>query len=955
MENALAPAFLSLVAEDLIARQGTDLSDTIVVFPSIRAGLFFNRYLYGQAKKPLWAPRYQSLDSIFESVSVLRKGDNLQLIGELYSIYKEVFNAHSSLPTSETLDEFFFFGEILLNDFDDVDKNLVNARSLFSNLQDLDQLRDDFSHLSEDQIRTLITYFKQAFLGESSLKTAFWNIWNILGEVYTSFKAKLSAKGLAYPGMLMRSVIESETAAFPGTRYVFVGFNVLSECEKKLFTRLKDKSLFYWDYDSYYLKTEAGRFLADNIRRWGSALDNSHFHAFTAAPKNITLLASPSESGQSAVIPSWIDSLHKPPFFTQPDSAIVLCNEKLLPAVMHAIPPEKTGNVNITMGFPMTQTPVCSFLQTLAELQTYGYTAANRSFRYQSVLPVLRHPYTQLIFPEAINVERKIVNEHIFSPTIEILQDKRLFSPAGDVRKLAAYLLEIVQQLGIYFGQKSALEDSYNDLAVESVFRAYQVLNRLHDLVVTENWKLEKSTFLRLLRKLLSTVTIPFHGEPVKGLQVMGVLETRSLDFNNVLMLSVNEGIMPGSTNENTFIPQFLRVHFGLSTIDHQDSLYAYYFYRLLQRAENITLVYNTDATQTGKAEISRFLLQLLVDPALKGQIRRFSLQTSIKPWKPEAISIEKDPTLLQKLRQQYDCNINPEANRLSPTALNTYINCSFKFYQQYIEGLKTPEELSDELDSSVFGLIFHRAAEYLYKAIGGIPEEQRTFPAFVVLKEALSAYLQAPHRMEQLVTRAFEKEYFKGKPTDPKQFNGQQLINYKVICRLLTRLIEFDRQRAPFTIHGLEHSVSSFYTVDSMDNQPPLCLKIGGIIDRLEEKDRRLYIVDYKTSGKAKNYKSLEDLFLQKNNRAAHIFQTFVYASVFLQQEHTGSPVIPSLFYLQEAGKENYSPVILYDKIPVEDFETLRPEFEVLLKQKLAELFDPAVSFRQTEIVSTC
>jgi hypothetical protein len=298
----------------------------------------------------------------------------------------------------------------------------------------------------------------------------------------------------------------------------------------------------------------------------------------------------------------------------------------------------------------------------------------------------------------------------------------------------------------------------------------------------------------------------------------------------------------------------------------------------------------------------------------------------------------------------QYNSNLNPEATRLSPTALNTFINCSFKFYQQYIEGLKSREELSDELDNSVFGSIFHRAAEYLYKEIGHIPKEAKNFTPFTVYKEHFVPYLQTPHRIEKIVNRAFGREYFRGKPVELKDFNGKQLINYKIICHIVKRLIEFDSRRTPFTLHGLEYPVSSGFMLGN-----GVKLKIGGIIDRLEEKDGCFYISDYKTGGKGKTYKTLEDLFIAKDNRASHIFQTFVYASALLQKENFDLPIIPALVYMQEAGKEDYSPVIQYNKVPISDFKELNPEFESLLKQTIDELFNPSVPFQQTEITGIC
>jgi hypothetical protein len=970
MNNSFAEPFLSLVAGDLINRFGTDLSDVTVVFPGIRAGLFFNTYLYRQAQSSLWAPQYRSIESLFAGASSLQEGDSIQLVAELYKTYLQVYNAHHSIPSAETLDEFFFFGEIVLNDFDDVDKNLVNAQSLFSNLQDLDVLRDDFSHLSPEQIEALSRYFKQVFgssaAGESPLKTAFWNIWSILGEVYSAFKASLKDKNLAYPGMLMRSVVEEiaakeegEPALFPAKQYAFVGFNVLSKCEEQLFKQLKHKASFYWDYDAYYLPTEAGRFIQQNIRKFGSALDAGLFDTFRHTDKEITFLASPSESGQSAMIPSWIDSLQKEPSFTQPDSAIVLCNEAILPVVMHAVPPEKVENVNITMGFPITQTAVSSFLQVLAEMQTKAYRSSDKSFWYKQVLPVLRHPYTSVIFPEAGEVEKELVKNNTFSPKPEQLRDTLLFTYTPDTLSLAKYLLEIIQKLGRCY--EEAVTDTYTGLYQESIFRAYQVVNRLYGLISTGNLPLEKPTFLRLLRKLLSTVQIPFHGEPVKGLQIMGVLETRALDFKNLLLLNVNEGFMPGSTNENTFVPQFLRTHFGMSTMEHQDAIYAYYFYRLIQRAEKITLVYTTDKTQTGKAEMSRFLLQLLIDPQLNGRIRRYSLRSGIKPRQPEPVRIEKDAELLQLLKNQYDLTANPDAFRLSPTALNTYIDCSYKFYLEYVRGLRNKEEMADELDNSVFGSIFHRAAEFLYQEIqgsgctvnGARPEFSDTVhrAPFTVYPEVFNEYFDYPHKIRNLVLRAFEAEYFKGRTVVEEDFNGEQLINFHVICKMLERLIRFDRQRAPFTIHGLEWKISSVFALEDRN----IRLKIGGIIDRLEEKDGKFYILDYKTGGKTKEYKSLENLFEQRNDRASHVFQTYVYASALLQEEGFDRPVVPALMYIQQAAKADYSPVILHNKEPIEDFRALNPDFKQLLLAKIDEIFHPDLPFQQTAMTKTC
>ena len=958
--------FLSLVAEDLIARFGNDLSRVAVIFPGRRARLFFNNYLCEYSDEPIWAPQYLAIDDLFRQASDLQIADNIKLICELYQTYIEVYNHHATSPSAETLDEFYFFGEILLNDFDEVDKNLVNARSLFGNLQDLDQLRDDFSHLSESQITALMRYFKNTFHGESSLKTAFWSVWNILGEVYKTFKDKLQQSGIAYPGMLMRSVIENPTAPVIARHeaiehYVFVGFNVLNKCEEKLFRRLKDKASFYWDVDNYYLNAEqksfneAGRFIRKNIEKFGSALSLNQFDNFLSHKPEITIIASPSESGQSAYISPWLDSLKQPAQFESPDSAIVLCNEQILPVVMHSISPQKAENVNITMGFPITQSPVCSFLQVLTEMQVRGANESGKTFRYKYVLPVLRHPYTQTIFPDAKAVEKTLLDGNIFFPTLEVLKNPDIFTHTHTTPDLAKYLLTLIEQVGRSYEKQSEPDDIYSGLYQESIFRAYQIINRLVGLMDSGALQIDKTTFLRLMRKLFSSTSIPFHGEPVKGLQVMGVLETRTLDFKNLLLLSVNEGFMPGTNSDNTFIPQFLRKHFELNTIEHQDSIYAYYFYRLIQRAERVTFVYNTDKTQTGKAEISRFLLQLLVDSQLN--IKRYGLQSTIKPIQPQPIIIPKTPELLEKMRNQFDIHTNPEAQRLSPSALNIFIDCPLRFYWQYIEGLRAKDELSDELDVSVFGTIFHRSAELFYSEIGNIGDAKE-YPPFLVRKQHFDVYLENTFLIDKLVAKAFSEEYFKNKDVKQKDYNGEQLINFRVIRHMMKRLIEFDSRRTPFYVCALEKRFYADFDLPEAD----VTLKIGGIIDRLDEKDDTLQILDYKTGGSAKPFKEMSDLVTQKDTRASHIFQTFTYATVLiksspypLQRGTVAKPVVPSLLYMQDASKEDYSAIIQYEKEDISDFHRIYPLFEEVLIQKLSELFDKNIPFCQTSALTKC
>jgi hypothetical protein len=933
IDRHISAFFLNLVAEDLISRFGKNLSKIVVVFPSTRAKLFFNNYLYHHAKIPLWSPQYKTIESLFRESSSSQVCDDILLIIELYKTYVEVYNNHSKKKFEETLDDFFIFGETLLSDFDEIDKNYVNTKFLFGNLKNLNELQDDFSYLSKNQIQTLISHFK-AFQCNTLLQNNFCSIWNILSEVYSSFKSKLEKKNIAYLGMLMRNVIRDVKNLFNENHYVFVGFNVLNKCEEKLFDQLKEKSLFYWDYDKYYIETEAGKFVKQNINKYGSALQSNQFDVFLHPDKKITFLSSFSESGQLAVTPQWISSLQKKFSSIQPDSAIVLCNEAILPTLIQTISLNEIENINITMGFPIMQTEIISFLQILIEMQIYGYRPSDQSFKYEYVLPVLNHPYTSLIFPKANQVEKKIIENNIFYPTLTELQNKLFFTYVTETLGLIKYLLKIIRIVGDFFKN-----DPYSILHQESIFRSYLLMNRLYGLFLIENLNVSKVHFSRLLHKYFSKIKIPFNGDPVVGMQIMGVLETRTLDFNNLLIFNTNEGYMPGNKNENTFIPQFIRSQFGMSTFESHDAVYAYYFYRLLTRAKNITLVYTTNETKIGKAEMSRFLLQLLVDPRLKLNIKQYVLQTNIVTMRSQYITVDKDKFLLEKIKNKYDLNTNIRATALSSTALSCFVSCSYRFYLEYIQELKKENELVPKINSSVFGSIFHEAAKILYQQVCMQNIDY----------ESLNVYIKFPQRIENIVLKAFQKEFFKGRNIKKENYNGEQLINLHIICKLLECLIRFDQKHLPFTILGIEYNISGTIFIKKEN----ICVKINGIIDRLQrEKDGTHVIIDYKTGNNESSFKSLKELFDKKN---MHIFQVFIYAFIYSQLEKK-NPIIPALLCIRQiGGNVHYPHIITYNNTPVNDFNFFKFDFEKMLSNKISELFNSDIPFQQTKNIKAC
>lgn len=404
--------FLKQVAHDLYTKTNGDFAHLAVVFPNKRASLFFNEYLAQEADRPIWSPAYVSISELFRQSSSLQVGDPIKLVCDLYRVFRE------ATGSKETLDDFYFWGEMLISDFDDADKNLADTDALFSNLRDLNALADDYDFLEEGQKEAISQFFHNFSIHQvTELKQRFISLWNVLGEVYTHYKQLLREQGIAYEGMLYREVIDRlDVGTLPYQRYVFVGFNVLNKVEQELFHRLNEagKALFYWDYDNFYLEKtphEAGEFIRRNLRNFPSELPASAFNNLNR-PKEITYIESPTENGQARYLPQWIRTNLTE---DEKETAVVLCNESMLQPVLHSLP-ENVSHLNITMGFPLSQTPAYSFVNALMELHTAGYNPNNGRYRFDEVISVLRHPYTRQLSPEAGKLEKALTQDNRFYP-----------------------------------------------------------------------------------------------------------------------------------------------------------------------------------------------------------------------------------------------------------------------------------------------------------------------------------------------------------------------------------------------------------------------------------------------------------------------------------------------------------------------------------------------------------
>ena len=898
-------SFLEYVAEDIIQKYGTNLSRIAIVFPNKRASLFLNDALVRQSKRPIWSPAYITISDLFRQQSDLHVSDPIQSVCLLHQSFCAMTGS------TETLDKFYGWGQLLLSDFDDIDKNMADADHVLANLRDIHEL-DDLSYLTDEQ-REMLQRFFSNFTEEhpSALKERFLHLWSRMADIYHDFHQRLASQGLAYEGMLYRQVVESLNVgsgftavsdnAFPYDTYLFVGFNLLQKVEQRLFTILKKggKARFYWDFDHYYASTEAGQYITRYLKEYSNELDieRSDIYDNFRQSKDISFVSAPTEHIQARYVNTWLQDKNR--LTAGRHTAIVMCNEALLPTVIHSLSTQ-VGKVNVTIGYPLSQTPIASFIQLWFDIQMQGTTP-----RMMRILR--RHPYAKY--------------------TGEPMDTSSLFH-------LTSYIKSIAQKGKV---------DHHNDpLFQESLFRAYTLVNRLNELINEGVLNVTLNTLQRLVGQLIQQTSIPFHGEPAEGLQVMGVLETRNLDFDHVLLLSCGEGMMPRGVNDSSFIPHSIRHAYELTTVENKVGIYSYYFHRLLQRATDITILYNNSTDSGQRGEMSRFMLQLMVD--YPHPILHYSLtsgQQSVR-WQPQPIPKPHSSAFLH------------QRSYLSPTAINTWLRCPLRFFYHYVGGLQEPEIPDDELelDNRMFGNVFHRAADILYHRL----------PPYID-KAVLQHLLHNRQELERAVDGAFHLEI----PHLPQ--SGLYIIQREVIVQYMRQLVALDLRQAPFRILGLEIDVEKdfSFTPHPSDNKH---LKIGGRIDRLDLVDEgtaneRIRVVDYKTSASPlKPLPDVDAIFLPQNvhHHSDYYLQTLLYADIVRSQRPsvvrhlpTDIAISPALIFIQHASADNYDPTLCFGHTPIHDVASYSQRFNELLIQTITEILSPDVPFSPTSDLQSC
>ena len=945
--------FLQQIASLFYQQYGAEVSRLAFVFPNRRTGLFFQKYLSEVADKPLFSPTILTINDLFVQLSGKQTADRINMLFMLYDIYVR----HSG--STETFDEFLYWGEMLLNDFDDVDKYMADARMLFTNVTDLREIENDFSFLDAEQIAAIRTFWSSFYpKGDSPNQEEFLAVWKILYTLYNDLRDALAAEGRGYEGMIFREVVEqmeqNNCCDLPYTKVVFVGLNALSVAEERFLIQLQKRGIadFYWDYASDKVtdpNNKASYFVERNLKNFPSQYP---LPAEEKVDTEIEVIGIPSGIGQAKQVYTLLNELCKEDEMSPEEAlrtAIILPDEHLLIPVLNAIP-EQIRRINVTMGYPLAGTPVASLMEYILALQkNVRYVDRQPVFYFRDVLPILNHRYISSTCPEIVNALVKDIaeNNRIYISAADLGKTDLLsvlFLPVTDVNTFSDYLINVLQELNKVMHALSSGEEEEdatqrtNDLEQEFIFHYFTTVNRMKEIMQDAGIEMKIDTYFRLLKRVTDTITIPFRGEPLSGLQIMGVLETRALDFDRLIILSMNEGIFPLRKAANSFIPYNLRRGFGLPTYEHQDSVWAYHFYRLIYRANHVSLLYDTRSNSLQTGEVSRFVHQLHYhyEVPLQNKLVVYNVSSAKTP----ALQVKKTDEVMQRLNA-----FHKGGNRaISASAVNTYLDCPLKFYFSVVEGIQEEEEVSETIESNVFGSILHKVMEELYMPLCGK----------IVTADLLKAIKKDTPVLTGAIARAFAEIFFMSDVVRP--LTGQNFLIGEMIRKYVEKILERDSKLTPFRYIESERKINRLFTLG--DNRTEIQLK--GFIDRIDEVRDAVRIIDYKSGSGTSVFTSVESLFDKEDkDRAKAVMQVFMY-SWMLGAAPAGKTIQPGIYYMRTLFSDSFDASVSRriertKTEPVTDFSAYSEAFEGELRRCLDEIFGRETPFTQTTTEKAC
>ncbi len=974
--------FLKSVAALYLDREREAMMDYCFVFPNKRSGVFFRKYLLElSAGSPLILPAFSSIGELIGELSTLAEASRLDQLFTLYSEYAPLSGEMIDF------DRFMFWGEMILSDFNDVDRDLVDPDKLFVNLKRYREVNADY--LTEEQKDILSRYWGGEF--ETHRPGEFWThlhadsptlpeqrflkLWEVLAELYHRFTTALRRRGNGTQGMMAREAVERlrtiPSSALRYKRYIFVGFNVLSLSELRIFGNLMRRGVadFYWDTVSPIFDTggnRAARFMRRNILNFPSLYD---LPAEDAVTPSVSVTGVPSGIGQAKkageILDRWIDE----GVVTDPSDAIstavVLPDEGLFIPMIHSVPTRYTS-LNVTMGLPLRYTSFASFISSVVTLHLRSHRTDEgvSTFFHDDVKTLISHPLLRRIDTEGCDSLMRLITERrLFMVPVTAAAEAApglsfVLTPVDDPDNPEAVYSYFHTMLTTLRDTLAPLTDSGDEETPQRVvydveaFYIQTYLDALEELmgaIRRHSVSMRDSTFIQLLQRAVSGVSANLEGEPLAGLQVMGVLETRALDFDNIIILSMNERVFPRKHYTRSFIPDTLRRAYGMATADHQESIYAYYFYRLISRASNVALIYDARSSGGRSNEMSRYIAQMLY---LFPGIRITHTLDSFEIGMPaeSAITIEKTDDIMQRI----DSFRTPGGRTLSASSINDYINCPLSFYLKRICGLNLDEEVIDYMDAATYGSILHEVAERIYKNLRGDRPEVR------ITAEMLEHVINDRVGTDRLITQVVNQRFNRLPEGDLTPLSGEAKVLGKVMRHFIVMMMRQEMKFTPFDFIDGEHRIEGPFTLDN-----GLTINISQIIDRID----RVYppghygdptagyirIVDYKTGHDKTSFSGFDQLFdNSQTDRRKAILQLFFYCNAYARATRYEGQIQPMIYSMASISTKGLTS-LTYDRKEFTDYRTVNEEFMQRFTDAVSEIFDPAVPFTQAPSDHNC
>ncbi len=941
-------SFLKHIIKGIDPQELESLQNKVYVFPTKRACYYFREALQQHFDATFWAPQILSIEEFVATSLSSSVTDEINLLFELYEVYAATYPPHpeKSIDKEElpTFDRFYAWGQVLLKDFDEVDRYLVDADKLYTNLQQLSEL-EAINEEDEEVLHALNRF--QDMMGQppTNLMSNFAHQWNRVSKTYHAFKQRLTEQEMCYMGMLYRTLAENlktGSTTLPYQEVVFAGFNALTLAEEEIFNTLyqQGKARFFWDADQWYMQSdydEAGKFLRKYAQKWPASAQSVWIVTdMLNHKKELDFIGGVQSVGQAQIAGQLLNQL---PQEVLARTAIVLADEQLLFPVLYALP-EEVQRLNVTMGYPLKNglwyRLIQAYLNYQEQLKGRGEQVY---FQVESVWDLLGNSLIQTAINESANLLKRRLQrakskwQALSSLNLsEMPESLRLaLQPTNSIGEA----LSNVQQLLVTLYHRLRLQDDAIPVESELAYHSVKLLNQLSQRLSTFGVNLELKTVIRLMNESFSQARVPFSGEPIGGLQVMGFLETRALDFERLIILSANEGKLPQGIKHQSYIPFALRKAFKLPTFEEQDAIYSYHFKRLLQRSEKVSLVYNTEVAIDGSGEKSRLLWQLqqaFNHPIAESLYQMPLQQTDINP----TLRVPKTPELSNMMHEIF-LGENPKP--LSATAVRHYLDCSLRFYFRYVLKLPERETWTDELDARDFGNIVHNALEMLYQPYIGQEVDRDLLKSLI-----------ASDRITEVIQEAFKLYYHK---SEPISVQGKDVLHQQIIQKLLVKVVQQDTRHTPFTVSGTELKIRGAISLNEQHR-----VQLEGTLDRVTRRNQQDYILDYKT-GRA-------DLVRTYSPQLPQNAQTYL-------QTHFEQPRFKSgfqgLFYAwlwQQSNPQNVTNVGVFPLKKVNDGmqwlnhgqpipQSAIELFESMLTEVLTELFDDQVDFTQTEDSDRC